>query len=151
MWYVWHLIFYIYWKATVSIECTYTAEWTVIFQWWRSLLNCCEPLLLQKQKKNDNRKKMLLMSCCNYTYYSTLWVWKQPINRWGCTLWGWCAPNSPLGCTESHNISVRLPPRPSVFVFRPSFFFFTPLVARTAEWQSRCCKDHVVSGKVSSI
>lgn len=107
----------------------------------------------KNKKKTTTEKKMLLMSCYNYTYYSTLWVRKQPINRWGCTLWGWCAPNSPLGCTESHNISVGLPPRLSVFVFRPSFFlfFFTPLVARTAEWQNRCCKDHLVSGKVSSI
>lgn len=86
------------------------------------------------------------MSCYDYTYYSIMRVWKQPISRPGCTLYGWCAPNGPPGCTgEAQYISLA-PSSPACLRFQTRFFFFFS-VARTAEWQSPCCKDHLVREK----
>lgn len=89
---------------------------------------------------------ILLMSCYDYTYYTIMRVWKQPISRPGCTLYGWCAPNGPPGCTgEAQYISLA-PSSPACLRFQTRFYLFFS-VARTAEWQSPCCKDHLVREK----
>lgn len=64
------------------------------------------------------------MSCYDYTYYTIMRVWKQPISRPGCTLYGWCAPNGPPGCTgEAQYISLA-PSSPACLRFQTRFFFF---------------------------